>query len=265
MSSLLVEQDADGRRTVRVGGTTFLVYQIHHDPRSARHLDPLCTPLRHDDLDAFFESSVIAALVSAGAPRAADYFGVLSPRFRRKIPLGLGEILARIARDGFSADVYSFFGRIVERRPWPLAERKHPGILAAAGLLMRRLGIDVDLGQLEAPVIHQNHFLCRSSLYARFGAELLGPALRAMADPDDAELQSLLARDAGYRDPRLSPECLTALFGHPHFGLQPFLAERLFSTWLGLHPEVRVRHVWRGRFVEPACVAHEPEMRRAGP
>jgi hypothetical protein len=81
-----------------------------------------------------------------------------------------------------------------------------------------------------------------------------------MTDGADTELQSLLRQDASYRDPRVPVSELMAIFGEPHFCLQPFIAERLFSTWLALNPAVRVRHIWRGRFVEPENVDYEPEM-----
>lgn len=253
-----------GVRRLRVAGKTVVLGRIHYDAHSARRIGPLYTPIANPELDPFFESAVIERVLSGRLAAGADYLGVLSWKFRAKIPLSPREILARMARDGFSADVYSFFGRIRSHRPWPLAEEKHPGILRAASLLMKRLDIDVDLERLEAPVIHQNHFICRARAYSRFGRELLGPALGAMRDPRDAPLRRLLRRDAGYDDARLGPAELRALFGRPHFCLHPFLAERLFSTWLGLHPRLRVRHVWRGRFVEPSNVPHEPEMRLSG-
>jgi len=264
-SGLLVQEDAQGRRQISVGGNTFLIYQIYYDERSARRLDPLYTPYRNARLGPFFESAIVADLLGGRHQRAADYFGVLSWKFAAKIPLGARAILARIQRDRSSADVYSFFGRITERRVWPLAEQKHPGILRAATELMRRVSIDVDLAHLDAPIIYQNHFVCRSPLYERFGLELLGPALRAMADEADVELQSLLRQDSHYRDPRLSVAQVMAIFGRPYFCMQPFICERLFSTWLALNPGVHVRHVWRGRFVEVENIRYEPEMRRSRP
>jgi hypothetical protein len=258
-----VEEDAQGRRRITVGERTFLVYQVYYDDASARRLDPLYTPYRNDRLDRFFESTIIAELLAARHQRAADFFGVFSWKFAAKIPLDSRAILARIQADRLDSDVYSFFGRIRARRLWPLAEHKHPGILRAATLLLRRLDVDVDPTRLEAPIVYQNHFLCRSPLYERFGDELLAPALRAMTDDGDTELQSLLEQDSTYRDPRLPEPQTRAIFGQPHIGLQPFIAERLFSTWLALNPDVRVRHVWRGRFVEAENVGYEPEMDRA--
>lgn len=257
----VVRTDACGRRIVSGAGKTFLLYQVYYDTRSARRLDPLCTPRHNPELGPFFESSVIADLLAAAEHRAADYFGVLSWKYRAKIPLAVRTILARIERDACSHDVYSFFGRVCARRLWPAADRKHPGILNAAQLLMQRLGVDVDLARLQAPAIYQNHFIARSSLYERFGSELLAPALRAMQDPDDVRLQQLIRQDAAYRDPRLTEAQVMRLYGRPYLCMHPFISERLFSTWLAINRGVRLRHIWHGRFVERRNVAHEPEMR----
>lgn len=264
LAGLCAIEERGGVRRLHVADRTLVLCRIHYDRSSAGRNGPLYTPVENADLDAFFESSVIARLLERGIQRGTDYLGVLSWKFRAKIPLGPREILDRMRADGFDAEVYSFFGRIRSRRPWELAEEKHPGILRAATLLMKRLDVRVDLERLEAPVIHQNHFVARSRTYARFGREMLRPALAAMSDPTDRGLTRLLRRPAGYEDPRFGADRLRALFGRPYFCLHPFLAERLFSTWLGLHPRVRVRHVWRGRFVERSVVAHEPEMRPVG-
>jgi hypothetical protein len=262
--ALTVHEDADGRRRIVVDGRTFLVYQVYYDERSARRVDPWYTPYHSARVGPFFESAIIVQLLAARAHRAADYFGVFSWKFAAKIPLDARAIAARVQRDRCVADVYSFFGQVTGRRLWPMADQKHPGILRAATALLRRLDIDVDLERLDTPIIYQNHFVCQSPLYERFGRELLEPALAAMADRADEELQSLLLQDAGYEDPSVSSAQLAEIFGRPHFCLHPFIAERLFSTWLGLNPAVRVRHVWRGRFVERDNVPYEPEMRRSG-
>jgi hypothetical protein len=257
-----VHADTDGRRSIVVAGRTLRVYQVYYDARSARCLDPWYTPHHNPAIGPFFESAVIADLLAAGRHRGADYFGVFSWKFAAKIPLDARAIAARIQRDRCAADVYSFFGRVREHRLWALAEHKHPGITSAATLLLQRLGIGVDPARLQAPIVYQNHFLCRSSLYDRFHRELLAPALRAMADDTDTQLQTRLRQDAGYQDPQMPASRLVEIFGRPHFCLQPFVAERLFSTWLALNPDVRVRHIWRGRFVEVDRVPSEREMHR---
>ena len=249
-------------RLIHAGGHSFAIFQIHYDERSRNALDPCFEPYEHTELDAGFESSVIARLVSEGRHGSADYVGVFSWRFAAKIPIGTPRLLAQLADDAGAADAYAFFGRVVDRRIWLTAERKHPGILNAAALLLDRLGVWIAPAAIDAPVVYQHHVICRAHLYERFVRELLAPALSAMARKDDHELQRRLSVDAGYQDPRFPGTRLRSLFGRPHFTLHPFVAERLFSTWLALHPEIRLRQIWHGRFVEAAAVPHEPEMRR---
>ncbi len=239
------------------------VLQVVHPRDPATDLDAAFVAVENPRLTRFFESAVIAEAVARGMHREADYFGVVSSRFRRKIPLSGEEILARMAADGFAHGCYSFFGRVRATRPWPLAEGKHPGISRAATELLERLGVRADLAVLEAPIIYQNHFLCRSEIYQRYVDDLLAPALRAMDDESDRQLQDFLACDPHYSDARLEGAELEAVFGRPRYTMHPFVAERLFSTWLGLRPEVSVRHLWRGRFVAKDDIVHEPEMRSA--
>jgi hypothetical protein len=255
---------SDKRRgqTHDVAGRRLLVYQIYFDERTRRTLDPLWIPWLNTEPGPFLESAVIADLLAAGRHTSADYFGVFSWKFRAKIPLTATVVIQRIARDGCTADAYSFFGRLQPGRVWVLAEKKHPGIMAAAALLLRRLGLDADPSTLEAPLVYQNHFICRSDVYDRFGRELLMPALAAMRDETDTELQRLVTRTASYPDENVPSSRLIAMFGHPYFCLQPFIAERLFSTWLAVNPAVRLHHVWRGRFVEAKRIGDEPELRR---
>lgn len=242
-----VEQDEYGRRVFHDGAYRTAVHQVYYDRASGRRLHPYFTPYFNEHATPFLESSVIARLLAEGAHRHADYFGVVSWRIAAKIPLPPRHWFERMRADGYRADAYSFFGRLGAGRVWPRAERKHPGIMRAAAVLFARLGLDVDLRELSAPLVYQNHVICRSEVYERFGADLLTPALDAMTRTDDGLLQTLLGVDAQYGADR-------------RYTLHPFVAERLFSTWLALHPTVTLTHLWRGRFVDRDAVAREPEL-----
>lgn len=259
-SNMEVARDADGTIVVLVDGRRIAIHQVHYDERSRARLDPLFTPYRNAQPTPFLESSVIADLVAAGAHARADYFGVVSWRIRNKIPLPPREWFARMRADEFRADAYSFFGRLGSGRVWLRAERKHPGILRAAAVLFSRLGLDLDPREVTAPLVYQNHVICRSAVYEHYQRSLLAPALDAMSTASDGLLQALLAVNAGYGTDRLAPAQLQRVFGHAHYTLHPFVAERLFSTWLALHPDVRLRHIWRGRFLESEGLTHEPEL-----
>ncbi len=247
---MYVEQDEHGRRVIHAGACRTAIHQVYYNRASGRRLHPYFTPYFNEHATPFLESSVLARLLAEGAHRHADYFGVVSWRIAAKIPLPPRRWIERMRADGYRADAYSFFGRLGAGRVWPRAERKHPGIMRAAAVLFSRLGLDLDLRELSAPLVYQNHVICRSEVYARFGAELLTPALDAMARTEDGMLQALLGVDAQYGVDR-------------GFTLHPFIAERLFSTWLALHPAVTLTHLWRGRFVDRDAAAQEPELHMA--
>lgn len=255
-----IARDPDGTTAVLVEGRRVAIHQVHYDEGSRARLDPLFTPYRNTQPTPFLESSVIVDLIARGAHARADYFGVVSWRVRDKIPLPSREWFERMRADGFRSDAYSFFGRLGSGRVWLRAERKHPGILRAAAVLFSRLGLDLDPRDVTAPLVYQNHVICRSAVYEHYQRSLLTPALDAMSDASDGMLRALLGTDARYGTDRVPPAQLHAVFGHGHYTLHPFVAERLFSTWLALHPEVRLRHIWRGRFVERDAVAAEPEL-----
>lgn len=248
--SLSIEHGEAGQTFVRAGGRRTSIYQVYYDRGSSRRLHPYFTPFFNERATPFLESSVIAQLLREGVHRRADYFGVVSWRIADKIPMAPRLWFERMTADDYSADAYSFFGRLGAGRVWPRAERKHPGIMRAAAVLFSRLGLDLDLRVLTAPLVYQNHVICRSDVYEQFGRDLLMPALDAMAHSDDALLQTLLGVNAQYGAAR-------------SFTLHPFVAERLFSTWLALTPAVRLRHIWRGRFVDRESAGLEPELQMA--
>jgi hypothetical protein len=244
-----------GSRAQRV-----LIGQIYYDDASRRHLDDNYCPLANPVLGKFFEADVIRAAIASRWHAGANLVGIFSWRFAEKIPLAGADVIARLAAAP-EHDVYSFFGALEPGQIWQLAEAKHPGILAAGTLLFTRLGVEVDLPSVVAPPIYQHHFVARSDVYERFVETHLGPALDAMSDPADTRLQRALLADSGYRNPRHSPEDLEQLYGVPYLPLHPFVAERLFSTWLALTPAVTTHALWNGRFVAEADVRHEPELR----
>lgn len=236
-----------------------LIGQVFYDATSEQALAAEFCPLENKHLSSFFEADVVRAAIGGGWHAGADFVGIFSWRFRRKIPLSGSDVIARLTTAP-THDVYSFFGALDPGPVWRLAERKHPGILAAAELLFERLGLGAETAAVETAPIYQNHFIARADLYERFVAEWLGPALDTMADPDDDEMQAALLVDSGYRDARHEPGELERLYGVRYLPLHPFIAERLFSTWLATGTRASVHALWSGRFVEPDDVAHEPEL-----
>jgi hypothetical protein len=224
------------------------VHQCFFDDRFKNRLDPGFIPYFNERVSRFFENDVIVELIRAGKHKASDYFGVFSWRFSEKIPLRSQIIFDLMQEDGYEADVYSFFeGTHSGLGPeghniWTLGETYHPGLVEAGEILLKRLGMRVDLRHLTTPVIYQNHFICRSDLYERYVHELLQPAIRGLSNSNDRELQKAISRDAQYVT-NLKPAVSAEVFGRPYFSLEPFLCERLFSTWAALQ-SLNVRHIF---------------------
>lgn len=246
--------------THEVGGRTLRIGQIWYDERSRARLDPLFVPIRNRGLGRFFEAEVIRDAIAARWHEGADLVGIFSWRFSEKFPLRGGDVLS-LVEGAPRSEVYTFFGALAPAAIWPTAERKHPGILTAAQLLLRRLAVGTPAGELVAPPVYQHHFIAAAEVYERFVEEMLAPAIGFMVDAGDSALQAALDVDSGYRDARHTPELTRSVFGLDWLPLHPFVAERLFSTWLALNPAVGVHPLWSGRFVAEADLAHEPELR----
>jgi hypothetical protein len=250
-------------RYLNVRGRRLLVGQIWYDDASRARLDPLFVPIHNARLGPFFEAAVIRDAIAGGWHRGTDLAGIFSWRFSEKFPLD-GRALVSLLERAPTAEVYSFFGALAPGNIWKIADRKHRGILHAAQLLFDRLGLDQRADALVAPPIYQHHFIATAAAYERFVIEMLGPALSAMGRDDDPELRTALDVDSGYRHPRYGVELTRRVFGLDWLPLHPFVAERLFSTWLALRPELTVHPLWHGRFVAEEDVRHEPELRGEG-
>jgi hypothetical protein len=222
------------------------IYQCFYRDQYKERLDPGFIPYFNDRISRFFENDVIVALVDEKKHSASDYFGVFSWRFSEKIPLRSEVIFDLMAEDGYEADVYTFFEGThrglgeVGYNTWTYGECSHPGLIEAGEALMNRLGIRVDFRHLPAPIIYQNHFICRSELYERYVRELLAPAIQTMNDVTDRDIQDLVGRDAQYI---ARSDTAAQVFGRPYFSLEPFICERLFSVWAALQ-SLEVRHIF---------------------
>jgi hypothetical protein len=225
------------------------IYQCYYSDELKTRLDPGFIPYFNDRGSRFFENDVIVDLIDDNKHSEWDYFGVFSWRFSEKIPLRSEMIFDLMTEDGYESDVYTFFEDthrgLAEAgyNTWTYGECSHPGLIEAGERLMSRLRVHVDLRHLPAPIIYQNHFICRSELYQRYVRELLAPAIRAMNDTSDREIQDLVGRDAQYI---ARSETANQVFGRPYFSLEPFICERLFSVWASLQ-SLKVKHIFCAR------------------
>lgn len=203
--------------------------------------------------NAFLENWTIARQISSLNPDLfrGEYIGILSARFEEKLKWkqsvnSIKGIIDGIEDDGFSADVYSFFRSYTPRNVWVKAEQWQPGVLPAAVAIFkefeRKTGIVVgDITKLETPVIYQNAFVAKKSIYFQYVNEWLLPLIDIMQKNE--EVSQLLSKDAKYTGSKLNREECIKVFGVPYYTLHPFVCERFFSTFLAINPEFTIKHI----------------------
>ncbi len=152
-------------------------------------------------------------------------------------------IYTAIENDGYSADVYSFFGGFQTRNVWTKAEQWQPGILEIANRIFAEFeptkGIDIT--ELETPIVYQNAFVARREVYADYVQTWLRSLITIMEN--NFEIAALLMQDAKYKDAKLDKQKMIGTFGKPYYTFHPFVCERFFSTYLALNPEITLKHI----------------------
>ncbi len=221
---------------------SFESYLNHHTPTSGeRYL--------------FFETDVMARLVSEGWHRYSDYFGVLSHRFQRKLmetqtwPLPLKnlnrETITCEAVESFletkpEADLV-YLARHIPHAVFQLGESIHPGLMAATKRMLECIGINFDLSLRARCPIYFNSFVARSKFLERYVMDLLEPAM--LAATEDSTLRTMLFTDSGYF--KSFPAELAAFYGINHYPLHAFIGERLINVYVMLSA-ARVQPILRG-------------------
>lgn len=173
-----------------------------------------------------------------------DYVGFLSWKFEMKRPILIENIYKRMQDDNYQHDVYSFFGGFgTSHRIWQKAENWHKGIIEIGQMAFDKAGIPVNLNALPyCPVIYQNAHVTRYDIYKEFVDTWLRPLVNVLEN--DPELHPLLIGRAPYKvsnNDNNTPEQLMRSMGQPHYTMHPFVAERIFSTYLHYNPKT-VKH-----------------------
>jgi hypothetical protein len=216
------------------------------DQLTACDYEPLLNPLpaQPDEAYLFFESHVLADLVSRGEHRSAKHFGVVSHQVADKLrtaqkwrlPLrNVGRLafdpqrFAQFVADHDDAPIIAL-SRAVPHSVFGFADIMHPGLLAATDTLLERIGIKADLRVINRTPIYFNYFVARPEVLDDFVGRILRPMIDAVvADP---ALQQLLRADSRYNRPW--PESLAQLYQLSHYPLHAFIAERLINVYVTL-------------------------------
>jgi len=218
--------------------TEVRIFQAYFDKSSGASLDRDSIPYYNPTCGKFFESQIICDLFSQCMHAGSAYFGLVSWRIKSKLN-GTPDYRRTIEADHFEHDFYvpvTAAGMEV----WQVAVCLHgETILRVARDLIRILGFALpDLCHLGGIQPTCNYQVCRTDLYQEFVEKMLKPAIEIMQDSRNPEFQAILHQDSLYRG-SMSPARLTEIFGVSHYGLHPFLCERLFPTYAAIKK-------WRG-------------------
>lgn len=221
------------------------IYQIYFDKKQRldTYFSPVFNPLRSDDRAKYLETDIIAGLIEQGKHKEADYFGVVSYKFKDKTGLRGNDIDFYINKN--EADIYSFFGHTkAQYQEWKhvnLWERDkvwHPLLYDIGVKLFDKLGHDIRT--LEMPVIYYNYWIARSEIVEEFYNEILKPSIEIM----ETELAEMCMQDSMYPyAKRVDLERVKQMFGVPYFTYHPFVCERLFPAFVALKNKYKLLNI----------------------
>ena len=209
-----------------------IMFQNVYAPGQEKKLDPAFVP--HDGTrnarTDYREVALFVRMYHAGQHRAADYTGIVSPKFGEKTRISGADFLRFVARNpGY--DVYFInpypINAYYSFNVWEHGEICHAGLIAVAQDLFDRAGIQCDLATLgrnsHATLLYCNYWLGNERFWDRF-IDLNLRLLRAAESLPPRARERLFALDPDYPDP---------------VPILPFVFERVFSTLLLLDSSLK--------------------------
>lgn len=184
---------------------------------------------RHADWREF---RILVDFWRRGDHRKADMTGIFSPKFQLKSGIRGSDFLSFAqAQDGVDVCIVNVFPRIPSYayNVWFQGEGVHPGLTARAQDLLDAAGIGWDLSATprhnRSNTCFGNFWVATPRFWDAYVGGVLDPVARYLEDhPRSAVTRAVL-------------EPTTYLVAAPFL---PFIAERLFSTYLSHHPELVV-------------------------
>lgn len=213
------------------------VYQIYFLPEQLQVLDYI--PYLNDQCTVFFESQVMADLITEGCHKDSEYFGVVSYKLRNKLGYTktAWRALPNIANHSintFTPQMFEFylernapdamsFQRHMPHDPVTFADQFHPGFSDFFKTIMHKIGYNWQPMRIEN-VFYCNYFVAKRDIYEDFVINMLIPAINVMK-----EMPELMA-NSNYQNGQL-PEALAKKWGINHYPYHAFLTERMFSYY----------------------------------
>ena len=223
---------APAKRRITPARPRAIMFQNFYAPGQEKKLDPAFVP--HDGTrnarTDYREVALFVRMYHAGQHRAADYTGIVSPKFGEKTRISGADFLRFVERNpGY--DVYFInpypINAYYSFNVWEHGEICHAGLIAVAQDLFDRAGIQCDLATLgrnsHATLLYCNYWLGNERFWDRF-IDLNLRLLRAAESLPPRARERLFALDPEYPDP---------------VPILPFVFERVFSTLLLLDSSLK--------------------------
>lgn len=197
--------------------------------------EPLFTPLQlHRNDVVWREFRILVDMFRDQRHRGPGHCGVFSPKFSLKSKIATQQFLA-FCEANAESDV-CFFNpfpqvRYVAYNVWNQGEPWHPGLATAAQGLLDAAGIPWRIDEVPRQdascLAYSNFWVATESFWDAYVGGVLDPIARFLEEqPHHPAAQSVMV--ATYHTDKAS--------------YLPFVTERLFSTFLSLHPEIRSAH-----------------------
>jgi hypothetical protein len=219
------------------------IYQIYFNADQKSGLDPDFIPYNNSEANSpFFENEVILKLIATGKHLNCDYFGVVSWMIGYKIrpfrKAFTGQLLNEFLEKNSDIDILSVFGSHHLHNTfthgghgWTL-----PRLIQA---VLDRVGHKVDVFSFKpSAIVYMNFMFCRPEIYEAYMREMLLPAVEAMCDINDDEIQSMIWMDSQYKKTIITKQekdRFKKMFGVSYYPHHTFVCERLFSYWLTIN------------------------------
>ncbi len=223
---------APAKRRITPARPRAIMFQNFYAPGQEKKLDPAFVP--HDGTrnarTDYREVALFVRMYHAGQHKAADYTGIVSPKFGEKTRISGADFLRFVERNpGY--DVYFInpypINAYYSFNVWEHGEICHAGLIAVAQDLFDRAGIQCDLATLgrnsHATLLYCNYWLGNERFWDRF-IDLNLRLLRAVESLPPRARERLFALDPEYPD---------------QVPILPFVFERVFSTLLLLDSSLK--------------------------
>jgi hypothetical protein len=189
-------------------------------------------PILDNSCAAWREFRILVDFYRRGDHLKSGMTGIFSPKFRHKTRIS-GSAFIEFVQQHSDADVcminpfpmlpyYSY-------NVWMQGEATHPGLVQRAQALLDVAGIGWDLSltprQNHRTLLYSNFWVGTPAFWTLYVGGVLNPVASFLENHPESDVARSVLQETSY------------LVEAPFL---PFIVERLFSTYLSLHPEIRV-------------------------